>query len=102
VLTRVCMATSFGGWMTGALWLVTRNAWVGVFACAVALGLYILHNIRLAEREAAMVDEVGELQKQVVGLRTTIDRMARLGEVERAMAGKVRLRHGRSDSSLSL
>jgi hypothetical protein len=104
VLTRICMATSFAGWVTGLLWLMTRNAWAGVFAEGVALGLAMLCNTRLVEREKSLLSDVGELEKQVVGLRTTIDRMARLNEVELAMVtkGRARMRLGHSVSSSSL
>ena len=78
-LTRICMASSFGGWGAALLWMIVGNPWVGVFAVAVALGLYLLENGVLQGRLEAARADVVDLEKQVVGLRTTIHRMAQAG-----------------------
>ena len=77
-LTRICMAVSFGGWMSVSLWLIVGNPWVGVFAIGAVLGVYVLENGGLQMGLGSARADIGELEKQVVGLRTTIDRMARL------------------------
>jgi hypothetical protein len=89
-LTRICMAVSFGGWMSVSLWLIVGNPWVGVFAIGAVLGVYVLENGALQMGLGSARGDIGELEKQVVGLRTTIDRMARLNtelECERRRLG---------------
>ena len=103
LLTRICMAVSFGGWVAGLLWMVVGNPWVGVFAVGIVLGLYMLENGALQAGLGAARAEVGELEKQVVGLRTTIHRMVQAGpneEVERRRAG-FRLRREQSSGSVN-
>ena len=89
-LTRICMAVSFGGWMSVSLWLIVGNPWVGVFAIGAVLGVYVLENGALQMGLGSARGDIGELEKQVVALRTTIDRMARLNtelECERQRGG---------------
>ena len=72
------------------VWMVVGNPWVGVFAVGIVLGLYMLENCALQAWLGAARAEVRELEKQVVGLRTTIHRMVQAGpnaEVERRRAG---------------
>jgi hypothetical protein len=64
------MAVSFGGWVTGLLWLVVGNPWVAVAIVAAVLGVYLLENGELQARAGAARAEVSELEKQIVGLRT--------------------------------
>ena len=102
-LTRICMAVSFGGWVTGLLWLVVGNPWVAVAIVAAVLGVYLLENGELQARAGAARAEVSELEKQVVGLRTTIHRMVQhnpdVDEVERRRAGFRLRREGSFGSS---
>jgi hypothetical protein len=61
------------------LWFITmQNVWVSVFATGTCLGLYLLENLKLQEESRDLRENVSELEKQVVGLRTTIDRLIRL------------------------
>ena len=75
--TRTCIGISFGLWASGMLWLVTWNAWIGVFAVGAALGMCVLENAVLAEWLETTRSEIEELEKQVVSLKTTITLMGR-------------------------
>jgi hypothetical protein len=96
------MAVSFGLWVSGMLWLVVWNAWVGVFATGTALGLCVLENATLAEWLEMTRSETEELEKQVVSLRTTIDQMARDQTIERLEHHRSAFRARRSSSACSL
>lgn len=97
------MAASFGLWVSGMLWLVVWNAWVGVFATGTALGLCVLENVTLAEWLETTRSENVELEKQVVSLRTTIDQLAREQTIERVEQYRAAFRRvRRMDSTNSL
>jgi hypothetical protein len=87
-VVRVCMALSFGAWMTGLLWLVLWNPWVSVFATGVMLGLALLEGAVVREKNAGLMGEVAELEKQVVSLRTALDRV--LCQAEASERAKVK------------
>ena len=99
MLTRMCMATSFGLWVSGMLWLVVWSAWIGVFATGTALGLCVLENATLAEWVETTRSENGELEKQVVSLRTTIDQLAREQTIERVEQHRAAFRRMRRPAS---
>ena len=101
-LTRMCMAVSFGLWVSGMLWLVVWNAWVGVFATGTALGLCVLENATLAEWLEMTRSETEQLEKQVVSLRTTIDQLARDQTIERVEHHRAAFRVRRMTSASSL
>ena len=96
------MAISFGAWLTGVLWLIAWSPWVGVFSTGLWLGLSLIVNAATEQALASAQLEVEELQKQVVGLRTTIDRMVRMNsELEGEYKRAAFRRHGRKDWSSS-
>lgn len=62
--------------VTACLYLMTRHPWVSTFACVVGLG-YILGNwMELDTRLQAKTEEVAELEKQVVVLKSAMHEMA--------------------------
>lgn len=70
VVTRISFGISVGAWIAGLLWMTTRNGFVGVFIIGACLGLYMLENWSLMERIREKDNEIWELQKQVVDLRS--------------------------------
>ena len=72
---RALLASCFGMWLSGLLWLLTKNQWVGVFAAGFSLGLYMLENWALDEELKKSYENVIDLEKQIVGLRSTISKM---------------------------
>ena len=100
--TRMCIGISFGLWASSMLWLVTWNPWVGVFAVGTALGLSVLENATLAEWLETTRSETEELEKQVVSLKTTIDRMAREQTIEKVEQHRAAFRMRRQGSANSM
>ena len=102
--TRIGFGVSIGAWLTGLLWMVLRSPLLAVFLTGVALGLCILENCWLSEVTRARADEIVELEKQVVVLKSTIHGMSLYNhglEVEhRRAAFRGRLSRGHSVSSL--
>jgi hypothetical protein len=102
--TRIGFGVSIGAWLTGLLWMVLRSPLLAVFLTGVALGLCILENCWLSEVTRARADEIAELEKQVVVLRSTIHGMSLynhgLEAEHRRAAFRGRLSRGLSVSSL--
>jgi hypothetical protein len=75
-----------GACLSGMLWLLTWNQWIGVFVVGFVAGLFMLENWALEEEMKKSNEYVIDLEKQIVGLRSTISKMV-LGsaamEVER-------------------
>jgi hypothetical protein len=66
--------------LTGLLYLVTHNPWASVFACAAGMGWVLLDYCQMCAEERARCNEVVELEKQVVVLRSTLQEMAVMHE----------------------
>ncbi len=56
------IALSTGVWTTALLWLVTRNAWVGVFATGMCLGFQLLQNWLMSDEIRLMQGEIQALK----------------------------------------
>ena len=74
-LMRGLFASCLGMWLSGMLWLMTRNPWVGVFVVGFCLGLFLLENWALDEELRRSRENVIDLEKQVVGLRSIVSKM---------------------------
>ena len=89
-VTRACISLSFGAWLAGMLYLVVQSPWVGVLACGCALGYALCEwwtaTCDLQERQ----EEVAELEKQVVVLKSAMQEMAVLDSVCEARTRKAR------------
>ena len=82
--TRTCISVSVGVWLSGALYVVVQNPWYGVLACGVALGHVLCEWWAAADEARERREEVNELEKQVVALRSTMREMAMVNaELER-------------------
>lgn len=98
------MAFCAGVWITAALWLVTRHPWCSVFACAAAVGWLQFDNWAHAGECRAKQEEIVELEKQVVVLRSAMHEMAsvngQLEAVHRRACWRNRPQRNLSTSSL--
>ena len=74
--TRIGFSACVAIWVTGLLWLVTRNALVGVFILGGCVGLYMIENWSLKAEVTELQGGMVELEKQVVVLRSTIHEMS--------------------------
>lgn len=94
-VTRAGISLSVGAWLAGALFVVVEWPWVGVLACGTVLG-YVL-----CEWWAAMAElrdrqqEVVELEKQVVVLKSAMQEMATLDSVCEARNRRAKFRASR-------
>lgn len=87
--TRLGFAVFTGVWLTCLLRLITWNAWLSVFVLSACLGIYTLENWNLMDEINDMKNNTNELEKQVVSLRSVIEKMCRLNsqlEVEKRRA----------------
>ena len=75
--TTVCFSISVGVWITGALWLIVRQPWTSVFGVGMYAGWLLMDCMHLAGEKQAQLEEIGELEKQVVVLRSRLSEMAR-------------------------
>ena len=75
--TTVCFSISMGMWMTGALWLIVRQPWTSVFGVGMYAGWLLMDCMHLASEKQAQQDEIRELEKQVVVLRSRLSEMTR-------------------------
>ena len=90
-VTRTCISVSVWVWVSAALYLVVRNPWYGVLACGVALGHALCEWWAAADEARERGEEVVELEKQVVALRSTMREMAVMNsELERINNGMTR------------
>jgi hypothetical protein len=64
-------------WLTGTLWLISQVPWLGVFAMGVCIGMYMLENWRMKEEAQSLQENICELEKQIVVLKTVLNDMAR-------------------------
>ena len=71
-----------GLFMTALLWLVVRNAWVGVFVMGVCMGAGMLENWGLIEEARVLRYELEERERDVLGLRVRMAGMINMSEVE--------------------
>jgi hypothetical protein len=62
--------------LTGMLYLMVANPWANVFACSAGLGWLSLLYCDANSDAQARREEVMELEKQVVVLRSTLQEMA--------------------------
>ena len=58
------------------LWLIARNPWAGVFAVGFCLALYMMENWGLYGEIRNQQDNILDLEKQIVALRSTIGKLA--------------------------
>ncbi len=93
-ITRTCISVSVGVWLSAALYLVVRNPWYGVLACGVALGHVLCEWWAAADEARDRREEVCELEKQVVALRSTMQEMALLDAVSEARIRRAKFRTG--------
>ena len=73
--TTVCLSLSMGVWMTGALWLIVREPWVCVFGMGMYEGWLLMDCMHLAGEKQAQLEEIMELEKQVIVLRSRLSEM---------------------------
>jgi len=104
-VTRTVFGTGVGLFMTALLWLVVRNAWVGVFVMGVCMGVGTLENWGLIEEARVLRYELEERERDVLGLRLRMTEMvsmnrAIISEVEYKRA-RLRDRNGRLTKSAS-
>jgi hypothetical protein len=99
-VTRACISVSVGVWVSAALYLVVRNPWYGVLACGVGLGHVLCEWWAAADEARERGEEVVELEKQVVALRSTMREMALLDPASEAQIRRAKFRTGR-DRTLS-
>jgi hypothetical protein len=104
-VTRIGVAGVMAVTLTGMLYLVTHNPWASVFACAAGMGWVLLDYCQMYAEERARFNEVVELEKQVVVLRSTLQEMAVMHEslesqVSEEMYKRIRFRR-RGSHSLS-
>ncbi len=95
-VTRTCISVSVGVWLSAALYLVVRNPWFGVLACGVALGHVLCEWWAAADEARDRREEVAELEKQVVALRSAMQEMATLDSTCEARMRRVKFRSGLS------
>ncbi len=62
--------------LTGMLYLMVASPWASVFACAAGMVWLELDYCQICSEERARREEVVELEKQVVVLRSTLQEMA--------------------------
>ena len=93
-VARTCISVSVGVWLSGALYVVVRNPWYGVLACGVALGHVLCEWWAAADEARERREEVCELEKQVVALRSTMQEMALLDAVSEARIRRAKFRSG--------
>jgi hypothetical protein len=79
-VTRIGLTCGMAVTLTALLYLVTHNPWASVFACAAGMGWVLLDYCQVCAEERARCDEVVELEKQVVVLRSTLQEMAVMHE----------------------
>jgi hypothetical protein len=61
-------SVSIGAWITLLMWLVTENAWVGVFALGVSLGICLLEKWLLSDEVQRLQDENRALELEMYKL----------------------------------
>ncbi len=93
---RAVFGVCVGLAMTGLLWLVVRNAWVGVFVLGVCLGVSMIENWGLVEETRGLRYDLEERERDVLGLRVRMAGMINMSEVEYRRA-----RHWNVPSGLS-
>ena len=67
-----CFACCVGALLTGTLWLIARNPWIGVFTTGFCLAIFIIENCGLAEEARKLHENVLDLEKQIVALSSTL------------------------------
>ena len=67
---------------TGLLWLMVRNAWVGVFVMGVCLGAGMIEKWGLVEETRGLRYDLEERERDVLGLRVRMAGMINMSEVE--------------------
>ena len=102
-ITRACIALSTGVWLASLLYVVVRNPWAGVLACGSVLGFVLCEwwstVCELRDRQ----EEVVELEKQVVVLKSAMQEMAVLDSVSEGRMRRAQFRAaGRALSASSL
>jgi hypothetical protein len=108
-VTRIGVAGVMAVALTGMLYLMVANPWANVFACSAGLAWLSLLYCDANSDAQARREEVVELEKQVVVLRSTLQEMAVMHEslesqVSEEMYKRIRFRrrgsHSLSSSSL--
>jgi hypothetical protein len=79
-VTRIGVTCGTAVTLTGLLYLVTHNPWASVFACAAGMAWVLMDYCQMCAEERARCNEVVELEKQVVVLRSTLQEMAVMHE----------------------
>lgn len=74
--TRIGFSACVAVWVTGLLWLVTRDALVGVFILGGVVGLYMIENWSLKAEVHELQEGTAELEKQMVVLRTAVHELS--------------------------
>jgi hypothetical protein len=75
--TKICFSISAGVWMTVLHWVIVREPWCSVFGLAMCLGWLLMDCMRLSGEKQVQLEEIRELEKQVVVLRSRLSEMAR-------------------------
>ena len=75
-VTRIALTWCMGAGLTGLLFLVTHNPWASVFACGAGVGWLLLDLCETSSEARDRRDEVAELEKQVIVLRSAMQDMA--------------------------
>ena len=89
---QLIMGWCAGVWITAALWLVTRHPWCSVFACAAAVGWLQFDNWATMSECRAKQEEIAELEKQVIVLRSAMHEMATVNSELEAVNRRARRR----------
>ena len=79
---RAVFGVCVGLAMTGLLWLVVRNAWVGVFVLGVCLGVSMIENWGLVEETRGLRYDLENRERDVLGLRVRMAGMINMSEME--------------------
>jgi hypothetical protein len=81
---KMVSSIGIGAWLAGSLYLTVRNPWFAVLACGTVLGRVLLLLWEAEHELRARLDDLSELEKQVVALRTAMHEMSiRNDELER-------------------
>jgi hypothetical protein len=98
---KMVSSIGIGACLAGSLYLTVRNPWFAVLACGTVLGRVLLLLWEAEHELRARLEDLSELEKQVVALRTAMHEMRMIhGDLEKS---NIKLAwRGKSKSSNSL
>lgn len=97
-VTKACFSISVGAWLACLLWLVVREPWAGVFGTGACMGWVLMGSLQLTEDKQALKQEIRELEKQVIVLRSRLSELGHEAHYRRAALQSCpsRLTHSKS------